>query len=248
MRRNSGSALESAYVRNCFGRCSQSHSECDYGECVVAIHVPPIKGTAEVTFKVLDGTEPTLSMPMLVANGNRVVFRGEDAMLITAKGEAAPLMNAGNDWYLKVLINNENVFIRIDVWAACHECPPSWVRCLSPENVERRTTPASTTITKTREGFEVKNSSSPQQTGAAGKRRNTQMLEDVDELVLAKPSCKVQESIKGWNDKRSKFEIEQEIVTDTPQCVISTVGHGSAEKRFFHWRNKSSLAAVSERE
>ena len=36
----------------------------------------------------------------------------------------------------KVQINNENVFIRIDVWAACHECPPSWVRCLSPESVK----------------------------------------------------------------------------------------------------------------
>ena len=46
-----------------------------------------MKGTAQVKFKVLDGTEPTFSMPMLVVNGNRVVYRGEDAMLITAKGE-----------------------------------------------------------------------------------------------------------------------------------------------------------------
>ena len=61
------SARESAYVR-----CSESHSECDYGECVVAIHVPPIKGTAQVKFKVVDGTEPTLSMAMLVANGNKI--------------------------------------------------------------------------------------------------------------------------------------------------------------------------------
>ena len=78
------SAMESAYVKNCVRRCSQSHSENDDGECVVAMHVPPIKGTAQVKFKVLDGTEPTLSMPMLVANGNRAVYRGEDAMLITA--------------------------------------------------------------------------------------------------------------------------------------------------------------------
>ena len=89
-------------------------------------------------------------------------------MLSTAAGEVVPLTSDGDDWYLKVLVNNENVFIRIDVWAACHECPSSWVRCLSPENVERRTTPASTTITKTRKGFEVKNSSSPEQTGACG--------------------------------------------------------------------------------
>ena len=73
------------------GRCSQSHSDENYGVYVVAMHVPPIKGTAQVKFNVLGGTEPTLSMPMLVANGNRVVHRGEDAMLITAKGETAPL-------------------------------------------------------------------------------------------------------------------------------------------------------------
>ena len=37
----------------------------------VAIHVLPIKGTAQVKFKVVVGTEPTLSMTMLVANGNK---------------------------------------------------------------------------------------------------------------------------------------------------------------------------------
>ena len=102
-----------------------------------------------------------------------------------------------SDGHLKVLINNENMFIRTDVWAACHECPHSWVRCLSPESpesAERRTTPASTTITETRKGSEVTNSSSPELTGAAGKPRNTQMLEDVDELMLAKPWCNHAES------------------------------------------------------
>ena len=59
--------------------------------------------------------------------------------------------------------------------------------------MERRTTPASTTITKTRKGFEVKNSSSPEQTGASGKPRNT-MLEDVDELMPAEPWCDHEES------------------------------------------------------
>ena len=34
------------------------------------------------------------------------------------------------------------------------------------------------------------------------------------------------ESTKRLNDKHSKFEIEQENVTDTPQCVISTIDHG----------------------
>ena len=176
----------------------------DCEECAVAMHVPQFKGTAQGKFKVLDGTDPTPSMPMLVANGNRVVYRVEE--LITAKGVAAPLTSDGDDWHLKVLINNENVFIRIDVCTACHECPPCWVRCLSPENVERRTTPASTTITKTRNGFEVKKSWNPEQTGAAGELRNTQMLEDVDEMMPAKSWCKVQKSIKGLNDKHRKLE------------------------------------------
>ena len=59
----------------------------------------------QVTFKVVAGTEPTLSMPMLVANGHRLVFRGEDTMLSTAAGEIAPLTSEGDDRYLKVLIN-----------------------------------------------------------------------------------------------------------------------------------------------
>ena len=50
------------------------------------MHVLPSKGTLQVKFKVLDGTEPTLSMPMLVAK-NRMILRGEVATLITAKGE-----------------------------------------------------------------------------------------------------------------------------------------------------------------
>ena len=179
--------MESAYVKNCVGRCSRSHSDDDDddGECVVAMHVPPIKGTAQVKFKVLDGTEPTLSMPMLVANGNRVAYRGEDAMMITAEGETAPLTSDGDDWYLKVLINNGIEFIRVDVWTPCHVCPPIWVRSLSPEmkqreqNVVRETTGMwdYETVTK------PKDNSSPEQTRSAGKTRNTQMLEDVEELM-----------------------------------------------------------------
>ena len=124
-------------------------------------------------------------------------------MLSKAAGEVVPWTSDGDDWYLKVLINNENVFIRIDVWAACHECPPCCVRCLSPENVERRTTPASTTITKTRKGFEVKNSSSPEQTGAAGKPRNAT-------LMPAKPWCDHAESAIPPSEE-----------TDTlPLCIV----------------------------
>ena len=159
--------MESAYVKNCVGRCSQEYSDENYGECVVAMHLPPIKGTAQVKFNVLDGTEPILSMPKLVANGNRVVFRGEDSMLITAKGETAPLMNAGDDWCLKVLNTNSNEFLRIDVWTPCHVCPPSWVRNWSPKMKQReqyvvRETASMwdcETVTK------PKDNSSPEQTG-----------------------------------------------------------------------------------
>ena len=99
--------MKSAYFWNCVGRCSQLHSDDDCEECVVAMHIAPIKGTAQVTFKVVDDTEPTLSMQMLVANGHRLVYRGEDTMLSTAAGEIVPLTSDGDDWYLKVLINNE---------------------------------------------------------------------------------------------------------------------------------------------
>ena len=71
--------------------------------------------------------------------GNNVVFRGEDAILITAEGETAPLTRKQDDWYLKVLINNSDEFIRIDVWTQCHVCPPTWVRNLSPEMKQKHT-------------------------------------------------------------------------------------------------------------
>ena len=103
----------------------------------LAMHVLLMKGIVQVKFKVFDGTQPTLSMPVLVANCNRVVFRDEDAMLITAEGETAPLTSDGDDWYLKLLINNAIEFIPIDVWTLCHTCPPSWVRNLSPEMKQR---------------------------------------------------------------------------------------------------------------
>ena len=72
--------------------------------------------------------ETDFSMPMLVANGNKVLFRGENAKLITARGETAPLTSEGDDWYLKVLNNNSNEFLRIDVWTPYHVCPPMWAR------------------------------------------------------------------------------------------------------------------------
>ena len=99
-----------------------------------------------------------------------------DTMPSTAAGDVVP---GGADQHCERVHTDRHV-------GACHECVPSCVRCLTPESVERRTSPGSTTITKTRKGFEVKNNSSPEQTGAAGKPCNT-MLEDVDELMPAKP-------------------------------------------------------------
>ena len=91
-----------------------------------------------------------------------------------------------DDWYLTVLINNENVFKRIDVWGRMSRMPAEFVFDASARKAWKgSTTPASTTITKTRKGFDATNSSSPEQLGAAGKPHNT-MLEDVDELMLAK--------------------------------------------------------------
>ena len=50
--------------------------------------------------------------------------------------------------------------------------------------------------------------------------------EIVEDDTAKTANSQVQESIKGLNDKHSKFEIEQENVTDTLQCVISTIDHG----------------------
>ena len=181
------SAMESAHGKNCVDRYSRIRSDENYGECVVAIHVPPIKGSAQVKFEVVDGTEPTLSMTMLVANGNKLVFRGELARLITAKGETAPLTSIENDWYSKVLINDSNEFIRFDLWTPCHVRPPSWVRNLSPEMKQREQYVVRETTTTSMWDYETvtkpKDTSSPEQTGAAGRTRNTQMLEDVEEAT-----------------------------------------------------------------
>ena len=49
-------------------------------------------------------------------------------------------------------------------------------------------------------------------------------------LSPSQPWCKVQESIEGLGDKHSEFEMKQENVTDTPQCVISTMDHRNTGK------------------
>ena len=73
---------------------------------------------------------------------------------ITARGETAPLTSEGDDWYLKVLNNNSNEFLRIDVWTPYHVCPPSWVRNVSPEMKQREQYVVRETTTTGRKDYE----------------------------------------------------------------------------------------------
>ena len=76
-----------------------------------------------------------------------------------------------DDWYLKVLINDSNEFIRVDVWTPCNVCPPSWVRSLSPEmkQPEQHVVGETTVMWDNETVTKPKDNSSPEQTGAAGK-------------------------------------------------------------------------------
>ena len=51
-------------------------------------------------------------------------------------------------------------------------------------------------------------------------------------------NSEVQESIKGLNDKHSKFEIQQGNVTDTPKCAISTIGSRRTDRSQNYWRRQ----------
>ena len=53
-------------------------------------------------------------------------------MLSTVAGEVVPLTSDGDGWYLKVLINNENVFIRIDVLGRMSRMPAELGSMLEP--------------------------------------------------------------------------------------------------------------------
>ena len=75
----------------------QSVTQYDCEEYVVEMHVSPIKDTVQMTFKVLDDTDSTLSMPILTTNDNTVILRSEVATLITTKREIASM---------KIPINN----------------------------------------------------------------------------------------------------------------------------------------------
>ena len=65
-------------------RTASGHALTLYGHCALKMQVPPIAGTARVTFEVLHVRWPILSVAMLVTNGHRVLFQSEDAVLSTA--------------------------------------------------------------------------------------------------------------------------------------------------------------------
>ena len=55
-------------------RTASGHGPTSYEHCVLRLQVPPTAGTARVTFEVVDGRYPILSVPMLVASGHRVIL------------------------------------------------------------------------------------------------------------------------------------------------------------------------------
>ena len=61
-------------------------------------------------------------------------------------------------------------------------------------------------------------------------------------------NSEVQESIKGLDDKHSKFEIEQGNVTDTPKCAISTIDHGEQIDHRNTGKGKSKHTGKRERQ
>ena len=65
-------------------RTASGHAPTSYGHCVLKLQVPPVAGTARVTFEVIEVCYPILSVAILVANGHRVLVRGQDAVLSTA--------------------------------------------------------------------------------------------------------------------------------------------------------------------
>ena len=130
-------------------RTASGHALTSYGYCVLKRQVPPIAGSAHVAFEVVDVRYPILSVTMLVANDHRVVFRGQEAQLSTARGAFAPLMSIRGLWYLQVWVKNSREFLLVDSGAACHVCPPAWAQRLSPESKQFQS------LTKTTEPGEL---------------------------------------------------------------------------------------------
>ena len=128
---NNGFDVRAVTLRTASGRTLTS-----YGLCVLKLQVPPIEDTARVTFQVVDVRHPILSVAMLVANGHRVPFRGQEAVLSTAGGAFAPLTRIRGLWCLLVWIINSRDFLLVDSGAASRVCPPAWAHRTSPENVQ----------------------------------------------------------------------------------------------------------------
>ena len=176
-------------------------------------------------------------------------------------------------FFLQELINNSNEFILIDVWTPCDVCPPSWVRNLSPEMIQREQYVVGVTIgmwnfaTVTK----PKDKSSPEQTGAVGKTRNTQMLEDVEEpmateryqtsaesafspleetdiLLLSRDKEKeLVRSLSSWNpyimDDAELLMLLNTALEPRETFILESSGQ-KWNKEILQWGNKTSLAVL----
>ena len=71
-----------------------------------------------VTFEAVDVRYPILSVPKLVDNGHRVVFRGHEAEFRTAGGAVVPLTRMREVW-----VNNSKEFLLVDSGASCDVWP-----------------------------------------------------------------------------------------------------------------------------
>ena len=78
-----------------------------------------------MTFEVVDVRYPILSVARLVANGNRVTFRGQEAEMTKSDGAVAPLTRIRGLRYLLALIGTSREFVLVGSGAACHVCPPN---------------------------------------------------------------------------------------------------------------------------
>ena len=101
---------------------------------VLKLQVPSIAGTDRMTFEIVDVRYPLLSVAMFVASGHKVIFRGQEAELSTARGAVAPLTRMRGLWYLMVWINHRREFVLVDSGSACHVCQAAWVQRLSAGN------------------------------------------------------------------------------------------------------------------
>ena len=81
-------------------RRASGHDLTSYGYWEQEMQMPPMEDTTCVTFELAEVRCSILSVPTLVANGHRVIYRGRGDELRTAKRAVAPLTHVRGLWYL----------------------------------------------------------------------------------------------------------------------------------------------------